>query len=260
MKKIITVLLLLLIAIFVLQSASAETRTLSEGKSYTLLTSASDAYPDDTIKLTDGVYGTIPDGSTSYYSSNAYVGFNQSDVDENGNFVILLDLGEARQDITAFSVGFLNETSVGIFAPKSITVAVSDTRNGEFLDVGTLDTAKPVANGLSETHVATLSTDNLSGRYVRFTIKHLGEYVDDIGATKTAGWTFIDEIAVYSSGDSGDTSDVSSDPTPPQESDIESRPPVVPGDKANMLSFILLAAAALCMTLALFAKTKNTEY
>lgn len=265
MKKIITALFLILIALFVFQSASAEPSIISEGKAYSLITSASDAYPDDTKKLTDGVYGTVPDGSSNYYSSNAYVGFNQSAVDENGDFVILLDLGEVRQDITAFSVGFLNETSVGIFAPKSITVAISDTRNQEFSDVGTLDTKKSVAANLSETHVATLSTDNLSGRYVRFTIKHLGEYIDDDGATKTAGWTFIDEIAVYSSGDSGDlgnTSDTSdeSDSVPPQESEIDPQPPVVPGDKENLLSFILLAAAALCMTIALFAKNKQTEY
>lgn len=276
MKKIITLILVLTLALSAILLASAEESEISYGKPYTLVTPASEGYPDDSIKLTDGIYGTIPDGSTGYYSSGAYVGFNQNSVDDSGNFVIILDLGRVYTDLTAFTVGFLNETSVGIFAPSSVTIALSDTEDGNFRDIGTLNTAKEVTEGISETHSATLTAEDESGRYVKFTIAHLGEYLDDAGETKNAGWTFIDEISVYSSGNADDNSNENSNSStetePPlaDSSDVtgsegsadqsSSHSPVIPGDtKTNGLVFVLLAVSALLMATALFSKTKH-EY
>lgn len=275
MKKLITLALVLIFAFSAILLANAEENEISYGKTYTLITPASEGYPDDGVKLTDGIYGTIPDGSTNYYSSGAYVGFNQSAVDENGNFVIVLDLGRVYNDISGFTIGFLNETSVGIFAPKSVTFAISDTENGSYTDIGTLNTEKSVAEDVSETHSATLSAEDESGRYVRVTIEHLGEYVDDAGATKNAGWTFIDEISVHSSGNANDGSSEGSNESSNSESNAAgesseisntssessiSQSPVVPGDtKTNALVFVLLAISALGMAAALFSKTKH-EY
>ncbi len=288
MKKLITFALVFVLALSVVQFASAEGTEVSYGKTYTLVTAASEGYPDDGIKLTDGIYGTIPDGNTNYYSSGAYVGFNQNEVDDDGNFVIILDLGRVYDNLSGFTVGFLNETSVGIYAPKSVSFAVSDTADGTFSDVGTLDTEKSTADGISETHAATLDADNISGRFVRVTVQHLGEYTDAAGETKTAGWTFLDEISVFSSGDSNDESSASSDAESSEESSetssesseassesseassesseassesSESSAPVVPGDDGtNTIFFILLAISALTMAGALFIGKKQKTY
>ena len=79
MKKSLVILLSLLIVSLLAGRALAEGSEISYGKSYTLITPASAAYPDNSAKLTDGIFGTLPDGSTSYYSSPSYVGFNQVD-------------------------------------------------------------------------------------------------------------------------------------------------------------------------------------
>ena len=268
MKKLLAIAIVLLLSLSLIPQALAEESEVSLGKSYTLVTPASSGYADDGKKLTDGIYGTVPDGSTNYYSSGAYVGFNQSAVDENGNFVIILDLGEIYDDLSGFTIGFLNETSVGIFAPKSVNFALSDTEDGVFEDVGTLTTEKSKSDGISETHSMTLAVENASGRYLRVSVKHLGEYTDDSGATKSAGWTFIDEISVYSSGSAnGSTSESENDSTLPSESsDMSSESsvsdsPVVPGDdNASPFVFALLAISSLTMAAALFIVKKRESY
>lgn len=279
MKKLITIALVIFLALSLMQFATAEGTEVSYGKDYTLVTPASEGYPDDGIKLTDGIFGTVPDGSTNYYSSGAYVGFNQSAVDDNGSFVVILDLGKVYDSLSGFTVGFLNETSVGIYAPKSVTFEISDTQDGEYSKIGTLDTKKSVEDGVSETHAMTLNANNVSGRFVRISIEHLGEYTDASGATKKAGWTFIDEISVYASDSTSDTessasSDETSSPETSAESGVssdmsselsdvssESSAPVVPGDdRANTLVFILLAISALTMAAGLFIGKKKNAY
>lgn len=283
MKKIIALALLSVFALTAILGASAEGSEVSYGKTYSLVTPASAAYPDDGIKLTDGIFGTIPDGGTNYYSSGAYVGFNQVDVDSNGNFVVILDLGRVYSDLSAFTVGFLNETSAGIYAPASVSFALADERNGAYTELGTLDTAKPTENGLAESFSATLAAEDVSGRYVKVTIEHLNEITDSEGNTKAAGWTFIDEISVYSSGNSsggtgeesgnGTNSEAVSESTPettpestPESSEIvdessEAETPQ-PGDaSAGIFAFVLLALSAFAMMGALFAgRRKNNEF
>jgi len=273
MKKLITFALAIMLALSVMLFASAEETEISYGKTYTLVTPASEGYPDDGIKLTDGVFGTIPDGANGYFSSGAYVGFNQNDVDDDGNFVIMLDLGRVYDDLSGFGIGFLNETSVGIFAPKSVTFAVSDTTDGTFTDVGTLDTAQSTADGVSETHFELLE-ETASGRFVRISIEHLGEYTNDNGETKSVGWTFIDEISVFSGSttdESGEVSDLESDMESEEQSSVqsseassessESSAPVVPGDdKTNTVVFILLSISAITMGGALFIGKKQKDY
>ncbi len=278
MKKIFILFLAVFLALALMSAVSAEGSEISYGKSYTLVTPASAAYPDDGIKLTDGIYGTIPDGGSGYYSSGAYVGFNQVDVDDNGNFEIILDLGQLREDISAITIGFLNETSAGIYAPKSVSFALADDRNGSYSELGTLDTEKSTENGLSETFAMTLAAEDASGRYLRVTIEHLGEFPDANGETKTAGWTFIDEISVYSSGNAsngaGDESidesstTVSESSSPAESSEIsenetsapltESSTPEIPdaGDNSGILAFILLALSSFAMIGALFTSRK----
>lgn len=275
MKKLLaTAFSLMLVFVFV-AFPSAEGSEVSYGKTYSLITPSSAAYPDDGIKLTDGIYGTVPDGKTNYYSSSAYVGFNQVDVNDEGNFIIILDLGRVYDDLSAFTVGFLNETSVGIYAPNSVAFAISDERNGEYSDLGRLYTVKQTSDGLSETFAMTLATDDTSGRFVRVTIEHLGDFIADDGTKKTAGWTFIDEISVYSSGNGviGDISDASADSssaesipedssssTPSDEvSDESSIPePIEPGDGSfTFTAWILLAISSFAMMAALFIKKQK---
>ena len=276
MKKLLAILFSALLLFALLLSPSAEGSEVSYGKSYSLITPASSAYPDDGIKLTDGIYGTVPDGKNNYYSSAAYVGFNQKDVNENGDFVIILDLGRTYTDLSAFTVGFLNETDVGIYAPKSVSFSLSDERNGEYTEVGTLNTEKSTEAGLSESFAATLAAEDAHGRFLRVTIKHLGRFVNADGEEMTSGWTFINEISVYSSGNGnalGDTSGESTgdkpseSPTQPtessenQEASIESSLPeqVKPGDNGVPYIFwALLAVSMLAMTGALFYKKRQS--
>lgn len=280
MKKLLALTFSVLLLFTLLLYPAAEGSEVSYGKGYSLITPASSAYPDDGIKLTDGIYGTVPDGKNNYYSSAAYVGFNQNEVDENGNFVIILDLGRKYTDLSAFTVGFLNETDVGIYAPKSVSFALSDERNGEYNEIGTLDTAKSTSGGLSETFAMTLAADDAEGRFVRVTVEHLGSFTDENGAEQKSGWVFIDEISAYSSGNSGTVGEASngasSDVTPeastaessltPESSDgsdisAESSLPeqVQPGDrKIAYAIWILLALSMLAMTAALFVRRKQT--
>ncbi len=276
MKKLFTIAFSALIALSLILSPAAEGREVSYGKEYSLITPASSGYPDDGIKLTDGIFGTVPDGKSNYYSSAAYVGLNRSNVNENGDFVIILDLGRKYSDLSAFTIGFLNETDVGIYAPKSVTFALADERNGEYVDVGTLDTQKSTADGLSETFAMTLAADDAEGRFLRVTIEHLGSFVNADGSETTAGWTFIDEISVYSSGNDGAVDNTSSEDEP-ESSDSEPYSPesntsdisdvsdesgdgeeIKPGDNGFAFAvWVLLAVSMLAMTVALFAKKKE---
>lgn len=267
MKTFFAMLFSFLFSILLVSVAFAAGTEVSYGKSYSLITSASDAYPDDSIKLTDGIYGTIPDGKTNYYSNPAYVGFNQVNVNEEGNFVIILDLKQRYEDLSGFTVGFLNEPAVGIYAPKSVSFELADDRNGEYTLLGSLDTAKSTESDVSETYAMTLATDDSAGRFLRVTITQLGEFKDAEGNTKTAGWTFIDEISVYSSGNAtDDSSDESSQAgessgVTSEEEQTSEPEPIVPGDSATgIFVFVLLALSSLAMMGALFAHKKQRDF
>ena len=70
MKKISIFLLILCLMSFLAVpfSASAVATEVSKGASYTLVTPASEGYPDDGKKLTDGKHGTHKEGVDGYYA------------------------------------------------------------------------------------------------------------------------------------------------------------------------------------------------
>ena len=109
-------------------TVSALQNVVSLRKTYELLTPASAGYPDEDYQLTNGRYGTpvATDTGSNFYRNPEYVGFRRDDANADGNFVILLDLGESLNDLTAFELSYLNEPSVGIFAPP-FTAAKSGT-------------------------------------------------------------------------------------------------------------------------------------
>ena len=271
MKKTILLIIAVLLLLCVSPIARAESGSyISETAKYTIITPPSVAYADDGMKLSDGIYGTIPDGRTHYYTSSAYVGFNSAEADTDGNFVVIFDLQRIYHDLSAFTIGFLNETSAGIYAPKSVSFAVSDTRNGEYEDVGTLKTEKATTPALSETYAETLAADDVSGRYVKITITPLREYVNVNGELSSADWTFIDEIGIYSSGNastdesteeskpSPDESDDESEPvTPPETSDTENPKPQTGDANLQIFAFLLLAVSAVTMMFVLFGTDKK---
>ena len=194
MKRIISCLTSVFILISLCCAVNAEDEEISSEAEYSLVTPASEAYPDDGKKLTDGIYGTHPEGLDGFFASGAYVGFNKDNVNENGKFAVIVDLGKKHGNISGVTVGYLNEIAAGISAPMSISIALSDDRNGAYTEIGVLDTA-PQDIDTAATYAKTLETNNASGRYVLVTITPMG-YTDKEGITSIAPWTFIDEISV----------------------------------------------------------------
>ncbi len=203
MKKICII--LLVFALFALpvaaldESSSPEAASLlSRGKTYTLVTPASTAYPDENgTKLTDGVIGNLT--GEYYYKSDAYVGFSQASKDANGDFVIILDLGSDYDNIKTFSLSYLVETDVGVYAPQYYSVYVADAADGTYTQVGSANITESKAAGTAKTGKSDITApENVSGQYVKFVIHHQ-EPFDNNGTSVTAGWTFIDEIEVFSS-------------------------------------------------------------
>lgn len=275
MKKAITLILCALTVFsFVLSPAAVEIE-LSAGADYDLITPASEAYPDDGVKLTDGLYGALAEGTDGYYASGAYVGFNKANINENGNFALIIDLGQVKTDITRVSVGYLSETEAGIHAPKSVTFAISDERNGNYETLGTLDTV-PENTSDAATYVKTLETRQKSGRYVLVTVTP-GDYTGKVDSASVAPWTFIDEISVRSVTDSEtsensrypETSEGAEETTEPTGDEVippadETQPPEdtpQTGDSGMILGFVLLTAAAAAMAIALFLRrTKKQQF
>ncbi len=244
------------LTLFAVNAYAAET-IVSNDASYSLITTPSDSYADDGKKLTDGVFGTIPDGSTGYYSSNAYVGFTEENVDTDGNFVVILDLGKEYTNITKVGIGYLNETSVGIYAPKTVRFEISNERADGYSEAGTLTTTKGTEKGLSQTYADTVETMNLSGRYVRVTITPLGEFTNEEGIAERAEWTFIDEITVFT--DEATSESESSETESETESESENEKPQT-GDDLEVFAFVLLALSSLAMLIALLVRSRNNEY
>lgn len=267
MKRQLCAAFAVLLLLGALTAAAAQT-VVSQNKSYTLVTPASSGYPDDGTKLTDGKYGTpVEDGSGShYYRSPGYVGFHRNDADADGNFVILLDLGEKAEDLTSFELGWLNETDVGIFAPRKVEYLIGDTANGTFVSVGSAEPDEPTGAGQQKAGIAVVAPESpAAGRYVRCVITPRGEYTDENGETKTAAWTFTDELTVLQGKDG-----VPAEPSADTESSV-SRPSESVSGAANETSgtstvpatgdgfgnyglFVLLGTACLLLTVSLLGR------
>ncbi len=224
---------------------------ISRGCEYSLITPASRAYPDNMEKLTDGGYGSLTENSEGYYASPAYVGFERSDVDEKGNFVVIVDLGEISQDITSVSVGYLNERVYGIYAPRSIEFAISDTRNGEYNHLGILYSDIETESEIAGPMAKSLSLNNAKGRFLRVTITP-DEYQNESGEKEIAKWTFIDEIAVFAHRNQNNLLNEGSqgDMGTPQTGDVKTRP----------IAYILLGISAVAMLVTLFVNIKPKKY
>lgn len=272
MKKAIALILCLVTSFCAVLNAGAVELELSAGAEYDLITPASEAYPDNGEKLTDGIYGTFAEGTDGYYASGAYVGFNKSNINESGNFALILDLGEVKESITHFSVGYLSETEAGIHAPKTVTFAISEERNGNYEIMGVLETT-PQNTAVAATYVKTLETEEKSGRYVLVTVTP-AEYTGKVDSASVAPWTFIDEISVrtVTQQDSSEQSEseepAENESSAPTEDEItppaeDSRPPEedMPqtGDSGMILGFVLLTAAAAAMAIALFLKRNKKQ-
>lgn len=233
-------------------SASAAATKVSKGAEYSLVTPASEGYPDDGKKLTDGNHGTHKEGVDGYYAGGDYVGFNKAQLNSDNNFVIIVDLGKAYDNLTEFTLGYLNETAVGITAPQSVVFSVSSERNGEYKKVGEAETT-PSNPDVSATYAKTVTSNPVSGRFVRVEIKPHG-YTDDAGQFVAVPWTFIDEVSVGANGSADNTPDAST----PTEDQPDNSPQL--GDSNVMISFLLLAVAAFTMMLALFSFKKHREF
>ncbi len=249
-------------------------KEISNGADYSLVTPASKAYPDDGAKLTDGIYGTRPELADGFYASDAYVGFNKNDVNDNGKFALIIDLGEVKNNINAITVGYLSEIDAGIHAPKSVSFSVSNQRNGNYSLLGTLDTT-PEDESVASTYAKTLEIENATGRYILVTITP-DDYTGKVDSASIAPWTFIDEISVHAAEltqnpneNGGAATDnkqgnVSTEDEPENPIATEDEKPNDPpedfpqtGDNTMIIGFTLLLIAAVSMAVVLFGKRTN---
>ncbi|HBR31661.1 MAG TPA: hypothetical protein DD733_06220 [Clostridiales bacterium] len=256
MKKSIIVLVVIFICLFCIPVGAQI--AVSVGKAYELVTPASSAYPDTSAnKLTDGIFALpntdTSDNPQSYYQRPEYVGFNQTAADTNGNFVIILDLGEGITDLTGFEISYLNQTDIGIFSPESVTFSVSDVRNDGYAAVGTATIDDSTMAGVTEMKKVSVTPSGvISGRYVKAEIKIRKNIADEGGGTFNAGWVFLDEITVSGNADtsSGGISETNSstDNSMPQT-----------GDGIVLLAYAILAITAICIIGLIISKRKLEE-
>ncbi len=229
MKRIMIAAAVLLLSITVI-TAQAQSGVISTGKSYQLITPASSAYPDTGTKLTDGNFASTAGGAS--YSNSAFVGFNKSNADANGNFEIIIDLGSVHTDLSKFEISYLHQTDAGIYAPGAVTFSVAETRNGTYTAVGTQTITEPTMTQINKT---TVTPDGpLSGQYVKVEVRIRAPISDETGgATVTPSWVFLDEISIYG------TSATTSLPE-------ESRAPQT-GDGITVLAFAIIGVASIVM-------------
>ncbi len=139
------------------------------GKKYTYSKAPSGDYPDtNNCELTDGELG-----STSNPAHPSWVGVA-------ADFDIVLDLGEKRTDIRAFSLNFIAMGSWAIGTPESVKISISDDGKN-YNEVGTIGRAEQY-NAEGAVVDYRLDGINASGRYVKFDIK------------RTLGFVFVSEI------------------------------------------------------------------
>ncbi len=255
MKRAFLLACLLAFSLSVL-SVSASQNVVSLHKSYELLTPASAGYPDEDYQLTNGRYGTpvVTDTSSSFYRNPEYVGFRRDDANADGNFVILLDLGESLNDLTAFELGYLNEPAVGIFAPVRVAFYGSDERDGDFAFLGELALDEPADPASAKAGVVTVEPESaFSGRYVMCVVTPRVTYVSPEGSELPAVWTFLDELTVLQGARPLLPGEEPS-PSAAAESALASASPVV-GDRG--LVFLALLGASALVAVALVERRRS---
>jgi len=165
-------------------SASTHNAKLTDGKAI------------DTIDYNGGWLGL-------WYNKNATTASNNA---PDGIANIIIDLEKVYDGINEVKLNlWLGDTASGIAGPDSITVSFSKDGKtyGEAIEID-------VPAGVSTSAWATKAIDNVSARYVKFTI-----------GTK-AVWTFLNEIEVYA------------DPNYVPDSDPEVSDPEIEGDLADV--------------------------
>ena len=142
----------------------------SIGCSYNVDVTAGERYPDDGIKLSDGVHSD----DISFFDS-AYVGWNA------GPPTITVDLGQNYDTIKRFELGYLCTNVAGILPPTTIVVEGS-TDGQNFVKIGELTKPQEI---MSAPQVAILELNSYTtARYIRFLV----------GSNKH--WVFVDEVVV----------------------------------------------------------------
>ena len=260
MKKTFAVLIaavLVVTALCACVTVSAETTNVAKGKSYKISQqfrqnretwswddNADIAFPDDGVKLTDGVFAAEDTG----YDDEAWIGFHGGAPeykDQLGYSYMRVDLG-AVYSLTELRlyVG-TSKLGAGIATPTTVEFYVSE--DGEtYTGLGELtptDTEETVTSLVSQ------ETD-VSARYVEIRIKRDGN------------WMFVEEFEAYAdtsntgSTNSGSEDSDNSDKTPstpsesaPSEStpseSTPSEPEKVPTGDAGIIIFAILGVTAL---------------
>lgn len=139
-------------------------------KSYESSVPAHDNYPDGNQKLTDGIYGGVA------YDHEAWQGRHTEK-----EFEFVIDL-EEKEEIKEFRANFLQDLSLYIFLPRSVTYYVSDD-NENFNEIGIVQRPAVGEENQAKSFILT-ELEDVSGRYVKVKI------------TPATAWTFIDEIEV----------------------------------------------------------------
>ncbi len=137
-------------------------------------------------KLTDGTAINAIDYNGGWlglwYNKDATIASNNA---PNGVATIVVDLKNVYDGIEKVKLNlWLGDTVSGIAAPKSIKVAFS--KDGQTY---TNDTTVAIPAGVSTAAWASVAVNNVSARYVKFTIE------------TQATWTFLNEIQVLSNGE-----------------------------------------------------------
>ncbi len=147
---------------------------ISIGKTYKCNQDAGESYPDSYLsELTDGYFATE---NTDDYNESAYSGYSGA-----GILTVTIDLGELREDIYKFTVGFLATTKAGITPPRSVRISAS-ADNKKFETIGNAEIPQFVAGQRQE--AVLVSERYVKARYIKLNISK-------------SGWLFLDEIGIY---------------------------------------------------------------
>ncbi len=144
------------------------------GCSYTTTPEAASQYEDSYhSELTDGLFAT--DFS---YGDTAYAGYSPE-----STLTVVIDLGEVREKIYAFSVDYLHTMEAGIAPPALCKVSYSDD-NKNWENAGDAKRKSKTAEMNSAQQLVLELDGYVSARYVRLIL------------TKGSFWMFLDEIEV----------------------------------------------------------------
>lgn len=142
------------------------------GKSYTTEKQAEETYQDVNYSLTNGSFGRAT------FSDNEWAGYL-------GSTGFVLDLGETKDNIFAFTVNTLGGGSAGVLAPTFIEIQISSDGESFTPLVSKMFFADSNEGVNKVVPRSFLLEENISTRYVKFTV------------TTSTAWIFIDELMVF---------------------------------------------------------------